>query len=121
MRPIKQFQESFEARVAASRCRIAVWRIQMKRGPAFFFVLGCLLTAGAQNNADFDDLSRRAEAALDTHPEEATVLYRKALAIRPDWAEGWLYMGASLFQTRHYAEARDALRKGVALETGMGT
>jgi tetratricopeptide (TPR) repeat protein len=70
---------------------------------------------------DFDDLSRRAAAALDTHPEEAVALYRKALAIRPDWAEGWLYMGAGLYQLKRFTESRDALRQGVALVPKKGT
>ena len=46
----------------------------------------------------FEDLQRRAEAALDSRPEEAAGLYKQALAIRPEWAEGWLYMGGALYQ-----------------------
>ena len=56
------------------------------------------LCARAQTPASerFDDLSRRAQAALDSHPEEAIQLYRQALGIRPDWPEGWLYTRADL-------------------------
>jgi tetratricopeptide (TPR) repeat protein len=68
-------------------------------------------TAGDQ----FEDLSRRAQAALDSHPQEAAQLYKQALAIRPDWPEGWLYMGGALYQSGRYAEATDALRKGLDL------
>jgi tetratricopeptide (TPR) repeat protein len=60
-------------------------------------------------------LSRRAEAALDSHPDEAIQLYKQALAMRPDWPEGWLYMGGALYQKGRYAEATDALRKGIGL------
>lgn len=63
----------------------------------------------------FDSLSRRAQAALDSHPDEAIQLYRQALAIRPDWPEGWLYAGGALYQLHRYAEATDALRKGLDL------
>ena len=63
----------------------------------------------------FDDLSRRAQAALDSHPDEAVQLFKQALAIRPDWPEGWLYMGGTLYQMSRYAEATDALRKGIEL------
>jgi tetratricopeptide (TPR) repeat protein len=88
-------------------------------------VAGCLLSMGAlaaqDAGANFDELSRQAEAQLDSHPAEAAVLYRKALALRPDWAEGWLYMGTCLFRTGRYAEARDAFRKGVPLQPGKGT
>jgi predicted Zn-dependent protease len=60
-------------------------------------------------------LSHRAQAALDSHPEEAIQLYRQALGIRPDWPEGWLYMGGALYQEGRFAEATDALRKGIDL------
>jgi predicted Zn-dependent protease len=63
----------------------------------------------------FEDLSRRAQAALDSRPEEAIQLYRQALGIRPDWPEGWLYMGGALYQKGRFAEATDALRKGIGL------
>jgi tetratricopeptide (TPR) repeat protein len=69
----------------------------------------------------FDDLAHRAQAALDSRPEEAAGLYKQALAIRPEWAEGWLYMGGALYQAGRYAEATDALRKGVELAPGVGT
>jgi tetratricopeptide (TPR) repeat protein len=69
----------------------------------------------------FDDLARRAEAVLDSHPEEAAALYKQALAIRPEWPEGWLYMGGALYQLRRFAEATDALRKGVGLAPAVGT
>jgi tetratricopeptide (TPR) repeat protein len=58
----------------------------------------------------FDDLARRASDALDVHPEQAVALYQRALALRPGWAEGWLYRGASLFQLGRFREARDSLR-----------
>jgi tetratricopeptide (TPR) repeat protein len=69
----------------------------------------------------FDELARRAQAALDSHPDESARLYKEALGIRPDWAEGWLYMGGALYQLGRFAEATDALRKGVELEPGVGT
>ncbi|MGA7235977.1 MAG: tetratricopeptide repeat protein [Bryobacteraceae bacterium] len=73
------------------------------------------LCAQTPTKEQFEDLSRRAEAALDSHPEEAIQLYKQALAIRPDWPEGWLYMGGALYQRGRYAEAVDALRKGIGL------
>jgi tetratricopeptide (TPR) repeat protein len=70
---------------------------------------------------NFDDLARRASAALDVHPAEAVALYQKALDIRPDWADGWLYMGASLYELRRFTEARIAFRKGITLVPQKGT
>ena len=97
----------------------------MNSAASSFAALWLLLVAPAPAaqpaRGDFDDLSRRAAAALDAHPEEAVALYRKALAIRPDWAEGWLYMGAGLYRLKRFAESRDALRQGVALVPKKGT
>jgi predicted Zn-dependent protease len=73
------------------------------------------LRAQTPAREQFEDLSRRAQAALDSRPEEAIQLYKQALAVRPDWPEGWLYMGGALYQMGHYAEATDALRKGIGL------
>jgi predicted Zn-dependent protease len=54
-------------------------------------------------------------AALDAHPDDAVQLFKQALAVRPDWAEGYLYMGGALYQLHRYAEATDSLRKGLDL------
>lgn len=82
-------------------------------------VLFCLvaLVAGfpqTPNPTDFNDLARRAEAALDSQPAEAAKLYQQALAIKPDWTEGWFYLGGALYQLDRYAEGTDAFRKAVA-------
>ncbi len=68
----------------------------------------------------FAELSRRAAAVLDSRPAEAAGLYKQALAIRPDWAEGWLYLGAALYRLDRYAEATHAFRKGIALSPRQG-
>ena len=86
-------------------------------------LLPAALSSYAQPPAkdNFEDLSHRAQAALDSHPDESVRLYKQALAIRPEWAEGWLYMGGALYQLGRYAEATDALRKGVDLAPPIGT
>ena len=73
------------------------------------------LRAQTPAKEQFEDLSRRAQASLDSRPDEAIVLYKQALGIRPDWAEGWLYLGGAFYQRGRYAEATDALRKGIGL------
>jgi len=90
---------------------------------ALCLLFASVLWMGAQTPAppSFDELKRRAEAVLDSKPQEAAGLYKQALALRPDWAEGWLYMGGALYQLGRYAEATDALRKGVALASMIGT
>lgn len=69
----------------------------------------------------FEQLARRAASVLDADPSEAVRLYREALAIRPAWVEGWLYMGAALHRLERYAEAVHALRKGLELAPPFGT
>jgi len=77
--------------------------------------------AAAQQSQDFDGLARRASEALDTNPEQAAALYGRALTLRPNWADGWLYRGAALFQLGRFSEARDSLRRGVELAPEKGT
>jgi len=69
----------------------------------------------------FDDLARKAESALESHPAEAASLYRQALSLHPNWVEGWFYLGASLYQIDRYTEAADAFRHAVLLAPGHGT
>jgi len=78
--------------------------------------------AHAQTEAvapSFDDVAQRAQAALQARPAEAAKLYRQAVEMRPDWAEGWFYLGASLYDLERYAEARDAFQKETKLAPRM--
>src|ERR1017187_8552135 len=67
----------------------------------------------------FDDVAQRAQAALQVRPAEAVKLYRQAVEMRPGWAEGWFYLGASLYDLERYAESRDAFRQEVKLAPRM--
>src|SRR5437763_5412038 len=81
-----------------------------------------LIAARAQTapSPDFDALAQRAAAALRRGPAEAAGLYRQAVAIRPAWAEGWFYLGASEYQLNRYAEARLALARAAELAPENG-
>ncbi|MCS7042607.1 MAG: tetratricopeptide repeat protein [Bryobacteraceae bacterium] len=93
--------------------------------PLFLAALCALAAAPARGQASqferFEQLARRAEQVLDANPAEAVQLYREALKIRPAWVDGWLYMGAALYQLERYAEATHALRKGIELAPKIGT
>src|SRR5215467_11259141 len=78
------------------------------------------IRAQAPGSENFDDLARKAGELLDSRPAEAAPLYKQALAIRSDWAEGWMSMGGALYQLDRYAECTDALRKGLALSPKIG-
>jgi tetratricopeptide (TPR) repeat protein len=72
------------------------------------FVFCGLVAVWALAAQDFDDLARRAEAALSGNPQQAAALYRQAVEMRPSWAEGWFYLGASEYQLKNYSGSREA-------------
>jgi tetratricopeptide (TPR) repeat protein len=82
-------------------------------------LLACI--AFAQTPDTFEDLARRAEAALDRDPAQAAALYKQALDQRPSWPEGWFYIGGALYRLNRYTEAVDAFRKGLDLSPQSGT
>jgi len=96
-------------------------RRRLRACPTILLVTAPWIFAQTSAKGTFEDLKHRAEAALDSRPEEAAGLYKQALAIRPEWAEGWLYMGGALYQLGRYPEATDALRKGVEMAPSIGT
>ena len=88
-----------------------------------FCIIPALVVAASlmAQTATFDELSARAEGLVDKDPAQAVGFFKEALAMRPEWAKGWLYMGASFFHLGRFSEARDALTKGAALEPDKGT
>lgn len=73
-------------------------------------------TAGA-----FDKLAKQAAEARDANRlDEAIALYRQALKQRPSWAEGWWYLGTTLYEVERFAEAREALRRLIAFKPDGG-
>ncbi|MGH9396001.1 MAG: tetratricopeptide repeat protein [Terriglobia bacterium] len=70
----------------------------------------------------FADLSSRADAARDADQlEQAVLLYKKALALRPAWTAGWWSLGTILYDQNAYTGAADSFRKVVALAPKDGT
>jgi len=63
----------------------------------------------------FSQLSEAANKARDDNKDgEAIELYRKALALQPDWQEGLWYLGSLLYERQQYSAGRDVLRRFVA-------
>jgi len=76
----------------------------------------------AKSPSTFDQLSIRADAARDSNQlDKAVLLYRKALALRPAWKEGWWSLGTILYDQNSYAPAARAFGKLVALDPKNGT
>ena len=72
-------------------------------------------------SAAFDKASRAAtEARTQNRGEDAIALYRQAVTLRPSWTEGWWFLGELLYDQDQYPEARDALRRLIALDPKSG-
>ncbi len=80
-------------------------------------------TGAPQNNRDsFDKLAERAnKASEENRLEQATSLYREALALRPRWAEGWWSLGTLQYDQNQYADAARAFEKLIVLQPENGT
>jgi len=68
----------------------------------------------------FDDLSRRAQAVIDSDPAQAAVLYKQALDLQPTWPAGWFYLGGALHRLGRYGEAVEAFHKAIELAPKNG-
>ena len=72
-------------------------------------------------SAAFDRASRAAtDARTQNRSEDAIGLYRQAVKLRPSWTEGWWFLGELLYDQNQYPEARDALRRLIALDQTTG-
>ncbi|HUE02095.1 MAG TPA: tetratricopeptide repeat protein [Bryobacteraceae bacterium] len=85
------------------------------------FLLTCCALALAAQTADFPALAAQANQARESDRlDDAILLYRKALALRPAWAEGWWYLGTLLYDRDDYTEAAGGLQKAVELSPQTG-
>lgn len=72
--------------------------------------------------SNFAALAAKADAARDADRlDEAVSLYKKALALRPGWAEGWWSLGTIQYDRNAYAEAARAFEKVTVLAPKNGT
>jgi predicted Zn-dependent protease len=89
----------------------------------FVLALVCCLTVSEAVAADtFASLAARAETARDANRlDEAGSLYRRALALRPSWKDGWWSLGTIYYDRDEYGEAAPAFRHLLALDGKNGT
>ena len=79
------------------------------------------LHAQSKPQQDFASLSATANAARDDNRlDDAARLYKRALAERPDWPEGWWSLGTIQYDTNAYAQAVKSFQKLVALQPKNG-
>jgi tetratricopeptide (TPR) repeat protein len=88
--------------------------------------LSCSPPLLAQTKAEVDSsfvtLAAKADAARDSDRlDEAIVLYKKALDLRPGWTEGWWSLGTLHYDQNAYLEAARSFEKVIALDSKAGT
>lgn len=69
----------------------------------------------------FDALARGAAVARDAgRTDDAVAAYRSATALRPEWDEGWWWIGALLYEQRRCEEADRAFARFLDLKPQAG-
>src|SRR5437868_2423976 len=89
---------------------------------ALLLALACTAAfAAATSPPTFAELAKRADAArAANHLPDAVRLYQEALKLNGTWKEGWWNLGTLLYDIDQYSDARDALRRVVALQNDSG-
>ncbi|PYV14444.1 MAG: hypothetical protein DMG21_18140 [Acidobacteria bacterium] len=69
----------------------------------------------------FEELAKRADAARAAdHPQEAIALYQQAVKMKPQWSEGWFYLGTLLYDANQFSEAVIPFLHTVKLTPALG-
>lgn len=79
--------------------------------------------AQSQNGSpeDFERLAAEASVAREgDRLDDAIAGYKKALAIKPQWAEGWWYLATIFYDRDNYAEAARGFREAARLQPNAG-
>lgn len=83
------------------------------------------LNAQPQKAGSVQNFETIAEAAKDAREtgdlDEAIEKYRRGVALRPRWNEGWWYLATILYERDEYEEATRAFKRVVALNPKVGT
>jgi tetratricopeptide (TPR) repeat protein len=82
--------------------------------------VACLLwsTGPAVGATTFEDLAAQAAAARDANNvPQAMGLYRQALELKPEWSEGWWFLGTLAYDSDQYPIGKDAFAKFVQLQS----
>lgn len=75
----------------------------------------------APKAANFDRLAREASRARDENrDDDAILLYKQGLKIKPSWHEGLWYLSTLLYEKEQYPETRDLLRQFVSYDPEAG-
>ena len=84
-------------------------------------ILLLVITASARGQTatpTFEELSTKAQQAYEANrTDEATQLYAQAVALKPEWTQGWWALGMLEYERDHDPQCRDALTRMVALDS----
>ena len=109
-------------RTGASPSRRTAISLLFLLAAAFFTSLPAAFPQSNPPSESFETLTKRAAAARDSDQlDQAIVLYEKALAIRPKWAEGWWSLGTIEYDRNNYRSAAAAFRQLIPLAPKDGT
>jgi len=108
------------------RCFAFVKSIPLSVFSMVIFLFGPLVASEAQTGqraaTDFKTLAEQADTASQQNRlDDAIALYRKALALRPAWADGWWSLGTIHYDRDEYKQAAVAFRKVIALQPDKGS
>jgi tetratricopeptide (TPR) repeat protein len=79
-------------------------------------------TTAADSENGFEALAQKAATAQAAGQMEATVAYyQRALALRPEWEDGWRNLGIVCYASARYADAAAALKNSVAINARNGS
>ena len=99
----------------------------MVQGRRVWLLIGVVLVSSglalAQSPASskFQEVSQHAaDAFTQSKFDDAARLYREAVTLHPQWAEGWGYLAASLYALERYADAAEAYRRTTILTPKNG-
>ena len=111
--------------VASSGLRGSIWGgLRSLQLLALVFSLLALAQSQSpsdQNLSNFSKLSAQADTARDADRlDSAVLLYKKALALRPSWAEGWWSLGTIQYDRNSYEDATQSFRKLITVAPTNG-
>jgi Flp pilus assembly protein TadD len=84
-------------------------------------VLLPLISAAQEKTASFDDIVSQASAAREKNDlPHAIELYAHAVQLKPDWSDGWWFLGSLQYGASDYTGARNALTHYIELTPNAG-
>lgn len=103
--------------------RLRQARLAVALASAICMLIPRILTSQPQRKSDtFNQLAEKAKtASAENRLDEARGFYRKALTMRPHWAEGWWSLGTIEYDLDHYAKAAQDFEKLIAMDHSNGT